>query len=244
MKVSWVVIFNRLFEIINQQGDCYFSGSRFIDKVREIDQYFPDYRQYIDERNRTGKSTSRKSYFYDILLSFGEEQRMHLLNSILKEVEPCAGDKTKEIRGLVHGIALAPSATIHSSAWSAERLNEYLSEIDNCIAATNYDRALSLSYTCLEGLYKAFVRENMPDKSGLTELIELSSEIKRYLANTITSYPDEALNMIKHISHTVDRARNKFSESHFEDEAGRWLATYVRDLVNTQIRLLLHFMKS
>ena len=36
MKVSWVVIFNRLFEVINQPGECYFSGARFISKVREL----------------------------------------------------------------------------------------------------------------------------------------------------------------------------------------------------------------
>lgn len=69
MKVSWVVIFNRLFEVINQPGDCYFSGPRFISKVREIDSYFPDYHQFLNDRNKTGKSSSRKSYFYDILLA-------------------------------------------------------------------------------------------------------------------------------------------------------------------------------
>ena len=50
--------------------------------------------------------------------------------------------------------------------------------------------------------------------------------------------------MIGSISHLVDRARNKFSESHFEGEAAKWLAMFVHDLVNSQIRLLLHFMKS
>lgn len=244
MKTSWVVIFNRLFAIIDVRGDRYFSGGRFINKVREIDPYFPEYKELIAERNRTGKSTSRRSYFYDILLSLGEEQRLRLLNSILADIEKGAEEQVCEIRGLVHGVTLAPSATVHSTAWSAERLNEYLTEIDNCIAASNYARAVTLSYTCLEGLYKAFVREKLPDKSGSTELIELSREIKTILAATVKNYPPEAFTMITHISHTVDRARNKFSESHFEAEPARWLATYVRDLVNTQIRLLLNFMKS
>ena len=115
MKVSWVVIFNRLFEVINQPGDCYFSGPRFISKVRQIDPYFPDYHQFLNDRNKTGKSTSRKSYFYDILLSFGEEERVRLLNAILKEVESAAGEKVREIRSLVHGIALAPSALAATS---------------------------------------------------------------------------------------------------------------------------------
>ena len=244
MKVSWVVIFNRLFEAINQPGDCYFSGPRFISKVREIDPYFPDYHQFLNDRNKTGKSSSRKNYFYDILLSFGEEERIRLLNAILKEVESTAGEKVGEIRSLVHGIALAPSATIHSGAWNADRLNEYLAEIDNCIVASNYDRAVTLSYTCLERLYKAFAKENIPDKSGLKDLLDLSREIKKHLSATLKDYPEETLGMIGSISHIVDRARNKFSESHFEGEAAKWLATFVRDLVNSQIRLLLHFMRS
>jgi hypothetical protein len=33
-----------------------------------------------------------------------------------------------------------------------------------------------------------------------------------------------------------------FSEAHFGGEAGRWLAIYMRDLVNSQVRLLFHFM--
>lgn len=144
MKASWVVLFNRLFEIIDQRGECYFSGPRFISKVREIDPYFPDYHQYISDRNKTGKSTSRKSYFYDILLSFEDEGKVRLLNAILKEVEGSSEGKVRELRSLVHGIALAPSATVHHGAWNADRLNECLAEIDNCIAASNHTRAVTL----------------------------------------------------------------------------------------------------
>jgi hypothetical protein len=242
MTVSWVTMFNRLFEIINQEGDCYFSGGRFIDKVREIDPYFPDYRQYIDERNRIGKSTSRKSYFYDIFLGFDEAGRMRLLHSILKDVEVCGGERVVELRGLLGGEALAPTAVVPQAAWGSERLNQYLLDIDSSIAAGGYERAISLSYTCLEGYYKAFVRKNIPAQAHLDELIALSREIKRWLGQTLSAYPEEALSMVNHISHTVDRARNRFSEAHFEEEAARWLAVYIRDLINTQIRLLLHFM--
>lgn len=242
MAANWVTIFNRLFEIIDQKGECYFSGSRFINKARELDPYFPDYHQYIADRNRTGKSTSRKSFFYDILLGFDEDARIRLLNSILNDVESCGGDKVTELRGLLGGKALAPTAIVPAAAWSADRLNEYLMEIDSSIAAGNYDRAITLSYTCLEGFYKAFVRRNIPAQAHLDELVVLSREIKRHLGNTLSAYPDEALSMVNHISHTVDRARNRFSESHFEGEAARWLAVYIRDLINTQIRLLLHFL--
>jgi hypothetical protein len=243
MPANWVTVFNRLFEIIDQKGTpSYFSGPRFIGKVREIDPYFPEYRQYIDERNRTGKSTSRKGYFYDILLGFDEEVRMRLLQSILSDFEPENSEKVGELRGFLGGKAYAPRAIVPSDAWSAERLNDYLNQIDASISSGNYERAISLSYSTLEGSYKAFVRKNVPEKAELNEILDLSKEIKRYLSRTLAAYPDEALSMVNHISHTVDRARNQFSESHFENEAARWLAVYIRDLVNTQVRLLLHFI--
>jgi len=81
------------------------------------------------------------------------------------------------------------------------------------------------------------VRDSYP-----IEIIALAKEVKDYLKKTLKEYPDEVLNGITQSAHAVDKARNRFSESHFASEAGSWLATYVRDLVNTQIRLLLHFM--
>ena len=70
----------------------------------------------------------------------------------------------------------------------------------------------------------------------------LSRWIRDYLRSSLAEFPDEVLNLINHTSHAIDGARNRFSESHFGSEAGRWLAVYSRDIVNVQIRLLLHFM--
>jgi len=243
MNINWVRIYNRLFEIINSEGECYFSGGRFIGSVREIDPYFPGYNQYIAERRRAGKSTSRKDYFYDILLGFDEIDRLRVINVILNEVQDCASDKVAEIRDLLGGAAAVPSPMVHKEAWNAERLNKYLEEIDYSISTGNYDRAVSLAYTCLEGFLKAFVRQNVPTSAGTTEIIDLSKVVRRYLRETIEDFPDEAINMINHICHTVDKARNRFSESHFDERAERWLAVLIRDLVNSEIRLLLHFMK-
>ncbi|MCE5312337.1 MAG: hypothetical protein LLF86_04210 [Nitrospiraceae bacterium] len=86
MSVNWIRIYNRFFKIINEQGPAYFSGGRFISKVKEIDPYFPDYTQYIAERNKTKKSTSRKDYFFDILLSFDETQRVKIIDAVLTDI--------------------------------------------------------------------------------------------------------------------------------------------------------------
>jgi hypothetical protein len=243
MPLNWVSIYNRLFALVNQNGQpSYYSGSRFIGKVREVDPYFPNYGQYMEARRASGKSTSRQDYFYDILLELPEGARLRVIASILDDAQYADPNVAAEIRGLIAGQAHAPTVSVPASAWSADRLNGYLSDIDASLASGEYDRAVSLAYTCLEGFYGAFFREKHPDRPAPTEIITLSRAVRDWLRSTITDYPDEALGLTNHISHAVDRARNRFSEAHFAGEAGRWLAIYVRDLVNTQIRLLLHFM--
>ena len=61
--MNWTIVYNRLFEIINpadKTDPCYFSGPRFLNKVREVDPYFSNYDQYIGERRDNEKSTSPK----------------------------------------------------------------------------------------------------------------------------------------------------------------------------------------
>ncbi len=241
-KIDWVRAYNRLFELIGTDGTpTYYSGGTFISKVREIDPYFPNYTQYMDARRNSTKSTSRRDYFYDILLEFDDDRRVRLLHRILDDVEPHAPEKAKELRAFLGGAIPGPFAVIAPEAWNADRLGRALDEIDESIATNKYDRAVTLSYSCLEGYYKAFARKHIASAAGLTEIIDLSKEIKKFIAREYASYPDEVLNMIGHVSHAVDRARNRLSESHFDEEAARWLAVYIRDLVNTQIRLLMHF---
>ena len=242
MTLNWVPIYNRLFELINREGETYFSGGRFIAKVREIDPYFPNYNQYMEQRRAGGRSTSRKDYFYDILLDLDEAARMRVISGIVNDVEHCDPNLSSEIRSLMGGSARAPTVAVPAFAWGADRLNGYLAEIDAAIAAGQDDRAVNLAYTCLEGFYSAFIREKRPGEVLPTDIIALSRAVRDWLRSTIADYPVEVLNLTNHITHAVDRARNRFSEAHFGEEAGRWLAAYVRDLVTTQIRLLLHFM--
>ena len=247
MVANWARVFNRLWEIINppdQTAPTYFSGGRFIGVVREIDPYFPDYTQYIEERKAANKRTSRKDYFYDILMTLPESHRFEFVHRVLHTVQERAQDKVSEIRNELGGIAAVPPARVSEAAWNSERLNRYLQEIDGRIANGNYDGALTLTYTCLEGFLKAFLREHMSEPDVPNELIELAKTARSHLRGSINQYPDEGLAMVTHIAHMVDKSRNKFSESHFDQQAGRWLAVFARDLVNSEIRLLLHFMKA
>jgi hypothetical protein len=242
--VNWTVVFDRLFALINKKGEpSYFSGPRYIKRVQEeIDPYFLDYTDYLKERAASNESTTRKHYYRDILFGFDEGSRLKLVESILKEVGDSDPTLAVEIRKLMGGGTIAPSASVPASVWNATQLNDWLSKIDEAIKDSDYERAVTLSYSCLEGFFGAFVRAKSPQTSYSNEIIVLSKEVRYYLKSVNREYPNEVLNLIGHVAHAVDKARNRFSESHFGEEAGLWLATYMRDLVNTQIRLLLHFM--
>jgi hypothetical protein len=103
IPMNWIEIYNRLFELINNQGDTatYYSGSRFINTVREFEPYFPDYNQFISQRNQEGKSTSRKIFYYDILLGLKDETRIKVVNRILEIIKPFQSEKVNQIEELL-----------------------------------------------------------------------------------------------------------------------------------------------
>ncbi|RZK15043.1 MAG: TIR domain-containing protein [Flavobacterium sp.] len=103
IPMNWIEIFNRLFELINNQGDTatYVSGPKFINVVRETQPYFPDYQQYIDQRNKEGKSTSRKIFFYDILTGLDELSRKSVLIRFLDILKPFRTSQVEQIEQLL-----------------------------------------------------------------------------------------------------------------------------------------------
>jgi hypothetical protein len=239
-----VRIFNLLFSLIDKgrEDPDYFSGSRFINKIREIDTSHPTYNQYIEQMDRAGQRKSRRDFYLDILQSYEIGIQVRIVNSILQEIEIRNPEAVQTIRGLLIGDNIVPIAQINSDIWDSERLSNYLQEIDNAIGEGNFERSITLSYTTLEGFYRAFIHTRIPAQVSVTEIVNMARVIQRYLRTIIASYPDEALTMINHITHTVDRSRNGFSESHYGEETQSWLARYIRDLINTQIRMLLLFI--
>jgi hypothetical protein len=239
--MKWIEIWNRLWRLVDMPGDCYFSGGRFLDTVREVSLDVPSYSEVIALRNQAKKSTSRRDYFRDIFMELSDGQKVRLVNRILAQVHHCDEVTVEEIRTLLSGATVGPTGSIPAELWNADRLNHMLNDIDDAITAIQYERAVALGYTCLEGFYGAFFRAKSQEQAP-HEIIELSKWVRSYLRSSMPEYPDEILNLISQTTHAIDKSRNRFSEAHFAGEAGLWLAVFVRDLVNSQVRLLLHFM--
>ena len=246
MSVNWITAYNRLFKIINTDGEYYYSGSAFIQMAQQVDDSVPNYNQFIQQRNQQGKSTSRKDFYWDIINGLEEPQKYQLFRLFIEALEPFVKGEIEGVRSVVFGGGAAvPTTIIPQNLWSSEKLNTSLKDIDKAIDAQQFNRAVTLAYTCLEGLYKAYVRENMPDQAKVTSLIPLSKLVKNDISAKLKAkgnFPEEIVNTLPTLTNGIANSRNSFSESHFDEDANKWLAMYARDLTNSIGRLLLHFV--
>lgn len=104
---------------------------------------------------------------------------------------------------------------------------------------------MTLAYTCLEGLYKSYVKKHIPTSDHITDLMPLSKLVRTDIDSKLSvtgSYPAQMVTSISTLTSAIANSRNSFSDSHFDNDANKWLAIYSRDLVNSIGRLLLHFL--
>lgn len=245
--VNWIAAYNRLFVLLDRNGTpTYYSGPNFLRMVQQVDPGSPSYEQLIPLRNQQGKSTSRKSFYWDTILALPEQQRFQLFRLFIDELEPHAKDEVDAIRALVFGGGQAvPTTVVPVDLWNSEKLNNSLKDIDHAIDAHHYNRATTLSYTCLEGLYKTYVRKHAPDQARLTDLMPLCKVVKDDISKKLQAqgpFPVEIVNAMPTLTNAIANSRNGFSESHFGDDSQRWLALFARDLTNSIGRLMLNFM--
>lgn len=246
-SINWIAAYNRLFLLLDRKGEpTYYSGPSFLRMAQQVDPGVPSYEQLISARQRQGKSTSRKSFYWDVLQEMTEAQRLQLFRLFLDELAPHAMNEVDVIRDIVFGGGHAvPTTIVPLDLWNSEKLNASLRDIDNAIDAQQYNRATTLAYTCLEGLYKSYVRKHASDKSGLVDIMQLCKVVKDDITEKLRGrgpFPEQIVNAIPTITNAVANSRNGFSESHFADDAHKWLALFARDLTNSIGRLLLHFI--
>ena len=243
--MNWNNLFNRIYRLINpddQSLTTYFSGPRYISTIQEIDPDFPSYSAFIEERKKKNQSTSRKNFFRDIYNNFADSQKVELIQRICNELEGTIPTDIQEIRSILNEDSGVPRIEIDPNIWNSSRLNSHLAAIDSSIIDINYNRAVNLSYSCLEGFYKAFIKQKISEKKDIVEITQMSREIREYIKNENPEFPTELYNLVNHVTHALDKIRNGFSEAHFGEDSQRWLASYLRDIVNSNIRLLLNFL--
>lgn len=246
-SVNWIAAYNCLFALLDRKDSpTYCSGPSFLRLVQQVDPRSPSYEQLIPLRNQQGKSTSRKSFYWDTILALPEQQRFQLFRLFIDELEPHAKAEVDAIRAIVFGGGYAvPVTVVPVDLWNSEKLNKSLKDIDGAIDAQHYNRATTLSYTCLEGLYKTYVRKHVPDQAGLTDLMPLCKVVKDDISRKLQAqgpFPVEIVNAMPTLTNAIANSRNGFSESHFGDDSQRWLALFARDLTNSIGRLMLNFM--
>jgi hypothetical protein len=245
--VNWIAAYNRLFILLDRKDTpTYCSGPTFLRMVQQVDPGSPSYEQLMSLRNQQGKSTSRKAFYWDTILALPEQQRFQLFRLFIDELAPQAKDEVDAIRAIVFGGGYAvPVTVVPVDIWNSEKLNKSLKDIDQAIDAHQYNRATTLSYTCLEGLYKAYVRKHVSEQNGLTDLMPLCKVVKEDISKKLQAqgpFPVEIVNAMPTLTNAIANSRNGFSESHFGYESQRWLALFARDLTNSIGRLMLNFM--
>jgi len=245
--VNWIAAFNHLFPVLNRQGSLiYCSGSDFCRMLQQVDPGSPSYEQLIPLLTSQGRSTSRKSFYWEMLQAMPEQQRFHAYRLFIDGIEPHAREDAEILRGIVFGGGYAvPVTLVPIDLWNSEKLNNSLRDIDHAIDAGHYNRATTLSYSCLEGLYKTYIRRHVPAQADLSDLMQLCRTVKDDIALKLAAqgpYPEQIVNALPTMTHAVANSRNGFSEAHFAGDSQRWLAVLARDMTNSIGRLLLNFV--
>ncbi len=66
--VNWIAAYNRLFALLDRSSTpTYYSGGNFLRMVQQVDPGAASYEQLMAQRQKQGKSTSRKSYYWDTI---------------------------------------------------------------------------------------------------------------------------------------------------------------------------------
>lgn len=247
LGINWIRAYNLLWILLDRSGSpTYHSGPSFLRMVQQINPSSYSYEQLIPLRQSQGLSTSRKSFYWDVIQELQDQQKLQLFRLFIEELEPYAKDEVSVIRDIVFGGGSAvPTTIVPYDLWSSEKLNQSLRDMEHAIDAQQFNRATTLSYTCLEGLYKAYVRKHVIEKANLSDLMQLCKVVKDDISEKLKAqgpYPEQIVNALPTLTNAVANSRNSFSESHFSENSHRWLAIFARDMTNSVGRLLLHFI--
>ncbi len=85
-SVNWIAAFNYLFPVLNRNGaPTYCSGPDFCRVLQQVDPGSPSYEQLIPLLQGRGKSTLRKSFYWEMLQELQEPQRFQVYRIFIED---------------------------------------------------------------------------------------------------------------------------------------------------------------
>jgi len=118
---DWTAAYRRLYKFLDG-----YTGSQFIKTIQEVDPDLPDYMDYIEKRRKEDKSTTKKDYFKDILLSYPDDIKHHLFEIFLRPVEQTNPEEVKDIRTIIGGGKVDIRNAIYAKAVAFKEIDETL----------------------------------------------------------------------------------------------------------------------
>ena len=192
-------------------------------------------------------------FFYfinDFLFTFCNWKKEKInLDNLIEDLELLSAPK-KILEKLESQLNISNSKPVENSnvaehIWNSEKLEQNILKMDKSIKSGEYNLTLTYAYSCLEGIFKAYIHNNISKDNQESDLSKLSKEVKKHLIEYFNKneieYPEQVINLIGTITNAVSNARNSFSESHFDNDSDEWLAEFVKDCVNSIGRLILKF---
>jgi hypothetical protein len=143
-------------------------------------------------------------------------------------------------------VPVIPELIVPEFISDAKQLEEFLNKMNTAIKDKDHNLALTYAYSCLEGVFKAYLKTQLPMTAVPLELQKQAAvvrdDIKRRLSAERIEYPEQILALTGTISSAIGNARNGHSISHFDGKADKWLAEFGRDCVIAVARMVLSFL--
>lgn len=118
---DWTAAYRRLYKFLDN-----YKGSQFIKIVQQVDPDLLDYNDYIEKRRNEDKSTTKKDYFKDILLSYPDDIKHHLFDIFLNPIEQTSPSEVKDIRTIIGGGKVDIRQAIYAKAVASKEIDENL----------------------------------------------------------------------------------------------------------------------
>jgi hypothetical protein len=118
---DWIAAYKRLYKFLDN-----YTGSQFIKAVQQTDPDLPDYMDFIEKRRKEEKSTTKRDYFKDILLSYSDDIKLYLFEQFLSDYKKSSPDEAKAIKIILNGGKVDIAKAIYANAVASKEIDETL----------------------------------------------------------------------------------------------------------------------